>query len=636
MRRSIATVCLSGGLREKLQAIAAAGFDAVEIFENDLLYFDGAPEEVRRMVADLGLQIALYQPFRDFEAMPPELFARNLDRAERKFEVMSALGAPMMLVCSNTSPAAIDDERLAADQLRELAGRASKHGLKIGYEALAWGRHVQHVDQVWRIVRQADHPHLGVLLDSFHMLALKDDPAIIRQIPGDKIAFVQIADAPLMNLDPLSWSRHYRCFPGQGQLDVAGFVDAVIDAGYTGPLSLEIFNDDFRGGAARQIARDGLRSLRFLEETVTHRRKAAPAAAQTQRRVALFDPPEPARLAGVSFLEFAVDDAAELALGDWLGRFGFERIGRHRHKTVSLYRSGAVNLVLNGEVDSFAHSYFLLHGPAICAIGLRTDDAIRALGRATDYGCARFEGRAGPNDLSIPAVRALDGSLIYFVDQSVESGGLYEIEFELEPSRAKSGAAAPSPTGVDHVAIALPTGQMDSWVLYYRAVLGLEAKETFVLPDPYGLVRSRAVVDPDRTVRFPLNISLGRGTTTARSVSSQFGAGVHHIAFGCDDLLAMAERLKAIAAPVLEIPQNYYDDLIARFGLDPAFVDRLRGLNVLYDRVGEGEFLHLYSATFQGRFFLEYVQRLGGYDDYGAPNAPVRMAAHTRLAQSSP
>jgi 4-hydroxyphenylpyruvate dioxygenase len=98
--KCIATVCLSGTLPEKLEAAAAAGFDGIEIFENDLLNFDGSPDRVRQMAADLGLAIMLYQPFRDFEAMPRELFARNLARAERKFDVMAELGVETVLVSS--------------------------------------------------------------------------------------------------------------------------------------------------------------------------------------------------------------------------------------------------------------------------------------------------------------------------------------------------------------------------------------------------------------------------------------------------------------------------------------------------------------------------------------------------------
>src|SRR5579862_3131608 len=104
MRRSVATVSMSGTLRQKLEAIAAARFDGYELFENDLMYFNGTPKEVRQISSDLGLTCELYQPFRDFEGVPEPIFKRNLERAEHKFEVMHALGCDMVLVCSNTLP----------------------------------------------------------------------------------------------------------------------------------------------------------------------------------------------------------------------------------------------------------------------------------------------------------------------------------------------------------------------------------------------------------------------------------------------------------------------------------------------------------------------------------------------------
>src|SRR6185503_4936677 len=102
---SIATVSLSGDLREKLDAIAAAGFDGVEIFENDFLASPAGPAEVGGMVVDAGMKVTVFQPFRDFEGMPEPQRIRAFDRAERKFDVMQALGTDLMLVCSNVSPA---------------------------------------------------------------------------------------------------------------------------------------------------------------------------------------------------------------------------------------------------------------------------------------------------------------------------------------------------------------------------------------------------------------------------------------------------------------------------------------------------------------------------------------------------
>ena len=146
IRTSIATVSISGTLVEKLNAIRAAGFDGVEIFENDLLYFDGTPADVRRMREDLGLDdhaVSAVSRFRRCERGAAR--SAMLDRAKRKFDVMHELGTDRMLVCSNVSPDTIGDDALMTDQLGALARAAEAAGVIAGYEALAWGDHVKTV-----------------------------------------------------------------------------------------------------------------------------------------------------------------------------------------------------------------------------------------------------------------------------------------------------------------------------------------------------------------------------------------------------------------------------------------------------------------------------------------------------------
>ena len=258
MRRSIATVCLSGSLEEKLRAAAAAGFDGIELFEPDLIASPLSPTAVRALLAELGLTLDLYQPLRDFEAVPEPDFAR----AEAKLALMQELGAGLLLVCSNVREDAIDDDALAAEQLGELAERASRRGIRIAYEALAWGRHVSDYAHALRIVERADHPALGTCVDSFHVLSRGDR---LGRIPADKLFFVQLADAPRLDMGLLQWSRHHRCFPGQGGFDLEGFVAAVLAGGYAGPLSLEVFNDVFRATDPERTALDAMRSLRALD-----------------------------------------------------------------------------------------------------------------------------------------------------------------------------------------------------------------------------------------------------------------------------------------------------------------------------------------------------------------------------------
>ena len=168
---SIATVSLSGALDEKLRAIAAAGFDEVEIFEADLLSFNGSPRDVGQMCRDLGLTICAFQPFRDFEGMPEPQRSRNFARAARKFDLMKELQTDLMLICSNISPASLGGIDRAAADFRELGDLAAKHDMRVGFEALAWGAHVNDYRDAWEIVRRANHPSIGVILDSFHALA---------------------------------------------------------------------------------------------------------------------------------------------------------------------------------------------------------------------------------------------------------------------------------------------------------------------------------------------------------------------------------------------------------------------------------------------------------------------------------
>jgi 4-hydroxyphenylpyruvate dioxygenase len=614
LAKSIATVSLSGTLPEKLEAAAAIGFDGVELFENDLLTYDGSPDDVRRIADGLGLAITLFQPFRDFEAMPEPQRTRNLDRAERKFDVMQALGTDLVLVCSNIHPATIDDDARAAADLAAMAERARRRGLRVGYEALAWGRHVNRWRHAWDIVQAASDDALGLIVDSFHTLAVDDDPSGIARLPADRLFFVQLADAPRLSMDALSWSRHFRNFPGQGQLPVADFLRAVLACGYRGPLSLEVFNDEFRAAPARLIARDGLRSLLLVE---------AEAGATTL--------PPPASFDGIEFLEFAVDDETGRRLGEMLRDIGFLYAGRHRSKAVDLYRQGRVNLVLNSEQDSAAAEHFQLHGPSVCAMALIVDDAARAVERARVLLCPQWQERIGQGERRIPAVRAPDGTLIYLVQPDPSGRSIYQDDFRLFPDQSPQSVL----TRIDHVAQALPVGRMDNFVLFYRAVFGFIPEQLWEIADPYGLIRSRTMVSPERSVRLPLNISDSRESSTGRFLTAYAGAGVQHIAMATDNIVDTLARLAGRGVRMLQIPENYYDDVAAKWGLEDTRIQALQQLNLLYDRDDAGEFLHAYTNTFDDRFFFEIVQRCGDYQQYGAANASVRMAAQAQQHAAS-
>ena len=619
MKTSIATVSLSGTLGEKLEAIAAAKFDAVEIFENDLITFNGTPSDVRRVCKELGLDIVTLQPFRDFEGMPPGRRERAMERAERKFDVMQELGTDLLMICSNVAPESLGGIDRAAADLRELGERAAKRGLRIAFEALAWGRHINDYRDAWEAVRRADHPAVGLVLDSFHILARGTDLSAIRAIPGDRIFLVQLADAPLLQMDYLSWSRHFRNFPGQGELPVLDFMEALSTTDYDGALSLEIFNDQFRAGSARSLAVDGHRSLRFLLDQLAERTGKRPAGVPAL--------PPRSQAKGVGFIEFSADDDDAQRLEELLAGLGFRRAGRHRSKAVTRWCQGGINLVVNREKEGFAHSFNIVHGSAVCALGLTVDDAAATFQRATLLLDAPFRQAVGPGELDIPAVRGVGGSLVYFLDSTSELGRVWDIEFD---DTGETGNDA-GLTAVDHISQSMQYEEMLTWLLFYTSLLDLKKIPPQEVADPGGLVRSQVVESSDGGLRIVLNASQSQRTQSSRFLNELFGSGVQHIALATDDLLATVARLEQNGVRLLAIPENYYDDLLAKTDLPADQLAMLKAHNILYDREGNAEYLQVYTETYDQRFFFEIVQRRG-YRGYGATNAPVRLAAQARLS----
>ena len=619
MKTAIATVSISGNLTEKIEAIAAAGYDGIEIFEQDFIADAESPGAVAQRVRDAGLEIMLFQPFRDFEGLTGPARAKALDRAERKFDLMQELGTDLILVCSSVHPDAVGGIDRAAADFHELGQRAAARNLRVGYEALAWGRHVHDHRDAWEIVRRANHPNVGVILDSFHTLSRKIDPDTIRSIPGDRIFFVQLADAPLIDMDLLYWSRHFRNMPGEGDLPVTDFMRAVMATGYKGPISLEIFNDQFRGGPTRATARDGYRSLVNLMDDV---RKTEPDS-----KIDLPDMPDRVKIEGTAFIEFATRGAAAADLSGMLGTLGFAQTAKHVDKDVQRWQQGDIRLVLNSELRDFAGAAFNSHGTCVCDIGLSVTSAKDTVARATALGSTPFTQPHGPGQLDIPAIRGLGGSVLHFLDSTSDLSKVWDIEFRPETKATDTSVGL---TRIDHIAQTMTYDEMLSWTLFYTSIFNMQKSPMVDVIDPDGLVRSQAVETPDGASRITLNGAETHRTLAGTFLNKSFGAPVQHIAFGTDDIFSTAERLADRGFAPLPIPENYYQDLAARFDLDPGQLAAMRRANILFDRDAHGEFFQLYSAPFAGGMFFEVLERRGGYKGYGAPNAPFRIAAQKR------
>lgn len=618
MTLAISTTSIPGDLPEKLDAIAAAGFTGIELHEPDFTGYHGRAADVARMAEDQRLRINLLKSFNDLEGCTGDRRTRAFDRLERKFDLMQALGTEMLLVGASCRADQASGSTLA--DLTEAAERAGRRGARLAYMALPWASQVQTDAQALELVTEIDSPHLGLALNSYFALADGTKPAEMRGIPGDRVFHVQLSDAPRIEGDIRGLKRHFGLLPGQGALNLAGFVKVLARGGYQGAWSVARVNEHSPRPGGRTLAQDGYRALVNLLDQVA---RADPDLS--------FDiPAMPPRVysSGFEFIEFAADEKSGAQLTDLLSSLCFRMERRHKSKSVELWRQGAINFVVNTEKSGFSHSAFVGHGPSVCDMGLRVRDADQTVARATTLGTPEFSQPVGTGELDIPAIRGVGGNVVHFIDEKSDLHRVWDIEFAPVPK-----TAATPPAGlrrIDHVAQTMRYEDMQSWLLYYVSTFEMAKTPIVDVADPSGVVHSQAIESPEGEVRLNLNGAEGRSTFAASFLADRFGAGVQHIALLTDDMFETSRHLAAANFPRLQISPNYYDDLQSRFGLDDEMTDRLRADNILYDRQDGAEYFQIYSQPIFNGFFFEIVERRRGYAGYGARNAASRLAAQMK------
>jgi 2-keto-myo-inositol isomerase len=285
------TVTLAGSLETKLAASRSVGFSQIMLWAKDLTGYPGGLEAAVRLVRASGVRVTGIQVMRDYEGLSGPLHDYKLDIAKQMLRVCKAVGAPLLMVCSTTSSHASGELALIARQLAKLATLAVPLGVRIGYEALSWGRHVNQFTQSWDAVAMANHANLGVVLDSFHMLANQADLDGLEEIPSDKIALVQLSDYMWRDIrsaeERLETARHLRVFPGEGthSQELSEMLRRLNRGGYAGAYSFEVFNDDYVQLSPEFVAQRAHRGAKWVTDQVLRRslqvRQPAPSQPAT-------------------------------------------------------------------------------------------------------------------------------------------------------------------------------------------------------------------------------------------------------------------------------------------------------------------------------------------------------------------
>jgi sugar phosphate isomerase/epimerase len=271
------TITFAGSLEAKLKAVRAAGFTQIMLSAGDIVGHPGGEQAAVAAVRASGLRVTGLQVLRDFEGLSGHLHAYKVDVARAMLEMCHALGAQVLLACSSTSRHATGNPEQLARDLSKLALLAVPLGIRIAYEALSWGRHVNEFPQAWNIVQSADRANLGLALDSFHIFATGTGLAALREIDARKVYLVQLSDFMWQETrspeDRIDTARHFRVFPGEGvhSGQVAEFVRALDEMGYRGDYSFEVFNDDYRQLPLPMVAERARRSVKWLTGLVSRR-----------------------------------------------------------------------------------------------------------------------------------------------------------------------------------------------------------------------------------------------------------------------------------------------------------------------------------------------------------------------------
>ncbi len=271
------TITLAGPLEDKLRAVKAAGFTQIMLNATDIVGHPGGEDRAVAAVRASGLRVTGFQVLRDFEGLAGHLHAYKVDVAKAMLQMCHAVGSRVLLACSSVSSHATGEAKELEKDLQKLAMLAVPLGIRIAYEALSWGRHVNQVAQAWEIVEAADRSNLGICLDSYHMLAHETAVEALQDIDPEKVFLVQLSDFMWQEVrsreDRIETARHFRVFPGEGVHSnaVADMVRALDEAGYRGDYSFEVFNDDYRALPLAMVARRARRSVKWLTGLVSRR-----------------------------------------------------------------------------------------------------------------------------------------------------------------------------------------------------------------------------------------------------------------------------------------------------------------------------------------------------------------------------
>ena len=330
----------------------------------------------------------------------------------------------------------------------------------------------------------------------------------------------------------------------------------------------------------------------------------------------------PAGTDGFEFVEFAHPNPEKLAI--LFQQMGYKPVARHKKKSITVYRQGDINYILNADPNSFAAKFVAVHGPCAPSMAWRVVDAKHAFKHAVKNGAEPYEG--DDKVLDVPAIKGIGGSLLYFVERYGAKGSVYTND-----DFTWLGPVDPKPEGVgfyylDHLTHNVFRGNMDKWSNFYIKLFNFRQIRFFDIEGKMTGLFSRALTSPCGRIRIPINESADDHSQIEEYLRKYKGEGIQHIAVATENIYGATDRLDENGIRFMPGPPDaYYEQSHARVHGHEEPIDKMKKHGILID--GEGVvdggmtriLLQIFSKTVIGPIFFEFIQRKGD-DGFGEGN----------------
>lgn len=248
---------------QQIDVAAKAGYDAIEPWVRDLEKFvqsGGKLSDVRKQIDDAGLFVASAIGFANWIVDDDDARAAGLEMAKKEMAMVRAIGGARIAappVGLHTAESVSPPLPVIAARYRDLLDIGRKMGVTPQLELWGFSPTISKLGELAYVATGAAHPDACVLPDFYHIYKGGNDFAGLAMIEASRMHCFHINDYPAMPTETIADKD--RVFPGDGVCELPTIIRGLIDRGFAGTFSLELFNPTYWKRDAQSVADEGLR-----------------------------------------------------------------------------------------------------------------------------------------------------------------------------------------------------------------------------------------------------------------------------------------------------------------------------------------------------------------------------------------